>query len=1551
MRKSLLRGSYIAAITFLQALTAIGQTVVGPAEVLPVTSSTAENFILNGGTLEPTNVTLSGTIELQNHSHIIRPQNPLVSDIRGNLFEPSTGPTMLTGPISGAGDLEIGNLSRDQIFISGDSVYDGHTYITSGTVRVNSANALGSTLSGTTIQEGLLDVRVQTQEPFRVEGGRLEFNVSGFEPNGPLTIAGGKVVLPSRNDYLVPVIVDGEQGEISFGSSQFVPWIGGSTGVGNLRISGRVSVDAPLTHQGDVTVNGAILNAVNSYAGRTFLAADYTIDRDDVFGNSTTPIEIVGGDVVATVLPNGNRGFALRQGSLHIQIGNAPISAPIVIGGPTNPVLTGDNTYNGPVELAGATFDRATIRGGVFNGVISGYADRLTLIGDTPIQLNADSTYQARTLSGHEGTVEVNAPRALGDVEQGTRVSVGEFQFNANTNEPVVINGRGSIYLNAQQARFPRFADLESSELDRRHTVEVNVSSTYGERVEVAEGTLKINANASLGSLAVRKNGAVQVADGKTLVLGQEELVFEEGLIDGRILGPATLRKTTTARGEIQHLAGFDGDIVIERGALEAFSSDALGTAAGITHVAERDAVLRLRASGFDPPLVIQEDIFLNNSTGIDHTGGLYLSQLCCNTPTIRLNGRLDLGSVGSIVGTPSSSSTADNVTLEVVGPVSGGSLTTLGRRLRMILMGGDHSYTGATNIREGTIELASNGSLKATSAIVLHEGPESFDGTLLLDNSQLQQSDRIPDAVPIDFRGGQLQATGGTDESLGPLDFIEGLSRIDLSGSFNDNQSSRLLHVASINRQVGATARLFSTGNGQLDAADSPSLSGDILPWLVVRDSFSPSTFDSFGTVVNGRVRGLSASSYVTGISASTSTDNVVVSSSNEMLNADKTVNSLTFGISHSPLNLGGHELKVASGGIILGNGGRLENGTILPGETSELIFYGRGAVSADITDGESGAASVTYAEGSTGLILSGNNTYTGTTYVNEGAAYLATASALPDNGNLVIVGGDLQIGYVATGAKHLKNVRIAGHGALTQQFTGQRGQGIFSFDQIVLEEGELVPGQLVGSGEIIKRTIGLANISADQRSTYNGNVIVEDGRLNSSGLSQAKYIVRGGSLQLAGGGNSITLDGGTLYLSSPLSGNIDVLSASAISTDSQATTRFRAEHSGQLSGSGKLTLTSEVRFQKIRHEVTFSNNSPNYTGDVAIDSVLVVADQPQSLGTGSITILPGGKLRFGGRSLSSELPSFDFSNDIDLRGGELFGSDNDRQPRQLLGELRVSDHSMIGEMNVIGNTYLADGARLTTFREGLLRFLGDIQVGGHAEIEYGLQEIGTNSAGTRGALQLLGTISSAAPVSVLNLIDRGLDEAVIDVTLHAEAGHSLTLLKDGQPLEVSLSGEGNGLAGNGVLANDFVLTSGAAISPGDSPGLLTIDGNASLAIESRFIVELGGTLRGGQYDALDVLGNVVLENALLELSLIDNFTPAQDDEFVILQAANINGTFSNAAKSFRVDDILFDVEYRSDQVVLANAVMVPEPSASALAIGAILVVAVLAQRNYSKT
>ena len=201
-----------------------------------------------------------------------------------------------------------------------------------------------------------------------------------------------------------------------------------------------------------------------------------------------------------------------------------------------------------------------------------------------------------------------------------------------------------------------------------------------------------------------------------------------------------------------------------------------------------------------------------------------------------------------------------------------------------------------------------------------------------------------------------------------------------------------------------------------------------------------------------------------------------------------------------------------------------------------------------------------------------------------------------------------------------------IAGNGSLTQQFTGQRGQGDFSFDQILFESGKLIPGKLVGSGQIVKTSVGSTIIEADSQSTYNGDVVIQQGSLLATGLPQASFVVAGGVLQLPSGANSIELAGGELRISQPLSGPILVTADSRISTE--ATSGGNARLSGSFTGSAGLTLGRQIG--PIAHELamSISGNSPDFSGPVQIDSAAVTIRREQSLGNGDITVLAGGRL-----------------------------------------------------------------------------------------------------------------------------------------------------------------------------------------------------------------------------------------------------------------------------------------------------------------------------------
>ena len=90
-----------------------------------------------------------------------------------------------------------------------------------------------------------------------------------------------------------------------------------------------------------------------------------------------------------------------------------------------------------------------------------------------------------------------------------------------------------------------------------------------------------------------------------------------------------------------------------------------------------------------------------------------------------------------------------------------------------------------------------------------------------------------------------------------------------------------------------------------------------------------------------------------------------------------------------------------------------------------------------------------------------------------------------------------------------------------------------------------------------------------------------------------------------------------------------------------------------------------------------------------------------------------------------------------------------------------------------------------------------------------------------------------------------------------------------------------------NGDLDN-----TGGFLSPGNSPGTTTINGNYSQDEFSTLLIEIAGTMAGSEYDVVDVTGDISLDGTL-RLDLLDGFAPVIGDAFVILQSANILGAF----------------------------------------------------------
>jgi hypothetical protein len=104
-----------------------------------------------------------------------------------------------------------------------------------------------------------------------------------------------------------------------------------------------------------------------------------------------------------------------------------------------------------------------------------------------------------------------------------------------------------------------------------------------------------------------------------------------------------------------------------------------------------------------------------------------------------------------------------------------------------------------------------------------------------------------------------------------------------------------------------------------------------------------------------------------------------------------------------------------------------------------------------------------------------------------------------------------------------------------------------------------------------------------------------------------------------------------------------------------------------------------------------------------------------------------------------------------------------------------------------------------------------------------------------------------------------------------------------------------GGSLTGSGNFTGD-IRNTGGTISPGNSPGAISIAGNYTQGEGGTLKIEIAGlTTPGVDYDLLAVTGTATLGGAL-RLSDINGFTPGPTDTVVPLTAGSITGTFSSA-------------------------------------------------------
>ena len=193
----------------------------------------------------------------------------------------------------------------------------------------------------------------------------------------------------------------------------------------------------------------------------------------------------------------------------------------------------------------------------------------------------------------------------------------------------------------------------------------------------------------------------------------------------------------------------------------------------------------------------------------------------------------------------------------------------------------------------------------------------------------------------------------------------------------------------------------------------------------------------------------------------------------------------------------------------------------------------------------------------------------------------------------------------------------------------------------------------------------------------------------------------------------------------------------------------------------------------------------------------------------------------------------------------------------------------------------------------------------------------LGTGALNTEDGMTIgvNGTLSGSGDLGG-NVSNQGLIEVPdagvlnIDGDLLNNAGVEL-----GSNAQLILSGR---LSGSGdIYGIDGQVMVNGGLAPGNSPGLLSVEGSVTLGPASQTILEVAGTEAGDDFDALQVGGTLTLAG-VLDLLLINDFTPQAGDELTLMQAASIEGEFDEVHLP-NVDGLSFELEKTETSLVLS--------------------------------
>ncbi|MGL6708852.1 fibronectin-binding autotransporter adhesin ShdA [Salmonella sp. NW1222] len=713
-----------------------GDVTIAESATLALSQGTLDNNVTGGG-----QIVKSGSDEL-----IVTGDNTYSggTTISGGTLTADHADSLGTGTIANSGVLQVGEgelentlsgtgslvkTGTGELTLSGDNTYSGGTTITGGTLTADHADSLGS---GDIDNSGVLQVgEGELKNTLSGTGSLVKIGTGELTLNGDNDYSGGTtiddgVLIADHADSLGTGAID-NSGVLQVGEGELENTLSGSgllvkTGTGELTLSGDNN-----TYFGDTTIAGGTLIAANVNAlgsGNIDNSGTLMLDANGAFelANVTTHSGATTALAAGSTLDAGQ--FTQEDGStLSIDLGAATDDAVITadnvaLGGTLNVTGIGSVTDSWTPEaytytLIGSDsaitsdFDDLTIAGMNREDV-----DFLTIDGkvdeadNTHYDLTASLSWYADrdnattdahgtfTLSDPDGSFNVAA--TLTDVDD-TLDPGSRWDGKSLTKE-----GAGTLILSGDN-------DYSGGTTINEGTLVAASTTALGTGLVDNNATLVLDVDgevSAVGGITTHSGATTQLALGTSLDLGDSALIQQDGSTLNVELNSDSVQPLITGGS-----ATLGGDLVVSDASLQARASDAEFQSFKLM---DMDSDISGDFTSLTMNLTDQPDYLTVTGTINPEDASEYLlteglSWNATATSATPAHGTFTLGAGDSFEVTSVLGDKTGN------GDWDGKSLTKLGAG--KLTLSGVNTYTGDTNVQEGTLWLSGDGSIGEMSS------------------------------------------------------------------------------------------------------------------------------------------------------------------------------------------------------------------------------------------------------------------------------------------------------------------------------------------------------------------------------------------------------------------------------------------------------------------------------------------------------------------------------------------------------------------------------------------------------------------------------------------------------------------------------------------------------------------------------------------------------------------------------------------------------------------------------------------------------------------